>query len=286
MKAAAFDYHRPDTVEEAVHLLGEYGDDAKVLAGGQSLLPLMNTGLVEPDMLVDISHIPAMRGVSRNEGYLEIGALTPHAELASHADVRAGQPLLARAAEHVGNPRIRTRGTIGGSLAHADPAAELPLALTAVGATVLATDGRTMREIKADEFAQSYLSTQLGSDEIVAHVRVPLLGPGWGWSFSELSRRSGDFAIVAVAVLLRCIDGHVLEARVAAAGVGDRPVRLGGVEAALSNASPDEFADRFGDVQEVQPASDPVASAEYRRHLLTTLVRRGVDEAFARSEER
>lgn len=280
-----FRYVRVHDVDEACELLRKE-DEAKVLAGGQSLLPLINAGLVEPGLLVDIAHVPSMTGVARSDGYLEIGALTCHAELASNVEVRVGQPLLACAARHVGNPRIRNRGTIGGSLAHADPAAELPLALTALGATVVATDGRTVREIKADEFAVSYLSTQLRTDELVAHLRVPLLGPGWGWSFMELSRRNGDFAIVAVAVLLRCADGHAVEARVAAAGVGVRPVRLGGVEAALSGAARQEYLGRLGPIREVDPVSDAVASAEYRRHLLATLVRRGVDEAFARSEER
>ncbi|MGH9029032.1 MAG: FAD binding domain-containing protein [Acidimicrobiales bacterium] len=280
-----FRYARAHDFGEACDILRE-DEDAKVLAGGQSLLPLINAGLVEPGLLVDISHVEGVTGVSVTEAYLEIGALTRHADLASNENVCAGQPLLAHAARYVGNPRIRCRGTIGGSLAHADPAAELPLALTALGATVVASDGRTVREIKAEEFAQSYLSTQLEPDEVVVHVRAPLLGPGWGWSFLELSRRRGDFAIVAVAVLLRCAGGNVLEARVAAAGIGDRPVRLGGVEAALSGAAHAELEGRIGPIREVEPASDTVASAGYRRHLLSTLVRRAVDEAFVRSEER
>ena len=260
-----------------------------MLAGGQSLLPLMNTGLVEPELLVDISHVADMMGLSRRDGYLELGALTRHAELASSQHVRACQPLLAQAASHVGNPRVRNRGTIGGSLAHADPAAELPLALTALGAMLVATDGRSAREIRSDELALSYLSTQLAPDEIITRVRVPVLGPGWGWSFSELSRRTGDFAIVAVAVLLRSADGCVLEARVAAAGVGARPTRLGGVEAALLGATRAGLQDRLEDVPGffagVDPASDGVASADYRRQLLAVLVRRGISQAFARSEE-
>ena len=282
-----FRYARAADVAEACDLLRRE-EGSKVLAGGQSLLPLMHTGLVEPELLVDISHVADMTGLSRRDGYLELGALTRHAELASSHDVRAGQPLLAQAASHVGNPRVRNRGTIGGSLAHADPAAELPLALTALGATLVATDGSSAREIKSDELALSYLSTQLAPDEIVTRVRVPVLGPGWGWSFSELSRRTGDFAIVAVAVVLRSADGCVLEARVAAAGVGARPTRLGGVEAALSGATRAELQGRIGDVPavcaEVDPVSDGVASADYRRHLLTVLVHRGIDQAFARSE--
>jgi carbon-monoxide dehydrogenase medium subunit len=280
-----FRYARAHDVAEACDLLRDE-EEAKVLAGGQSLLPLINAGLVEPKLLVDVARISTMTGIARNDEHLEIGALTRHAELASHAEVRDGQPLLARAASYVGNPRIRNRGTIGGSLAHADPAAELPLVLTTLGATVVVTDGRTAREIKAEEFAVSYMSTQLRPDELVARIRVPLSGPDWGWSFTELSRRHGDFAVVAVAVLLRCADGQALEARVAAAGVADRPVRLGGVEAALSGATRPELSERLASIREVDPTSDATASAEYRRAVLTTLVRRGVDEAFARSEER
>lgn len=287
MLLKAFRYARAADVEEACDLL-RHEEGSKVLAGGQSLLPFFNTGLVDPDLLVDISHIADMKGLSQRDGYLELGALTRHVELASSEDVRASQPLLTEAASHVGNPRVRNRGTIGGSLAHADPAAELPLALTALGATLVATDGRSTREIKSDELALSYLSTQLAPDEIVTRVRVPVLGPGWGWSFSEMSRRTGDFAIVAVAVLIRSADGYVLEARVSAAGVGARPTRLGGVEAALSGATRTELQGRLGDVPavatEVDPVSDGVASAGYRRHLLTVLLRRGIDQAFARSE--
>jgi len=279
-----FRYERVLRVDEACELLREHGETAKVLAGGQSLLPMMNAGLVEPDVLVDISQIPSMSGIVRSDGYLEIGALTRHAVLASDSEVGTHQPLLSEAARWVGNARVRNRGTLGGTLAHADPAAELPLVLTALGATVRATDGRTTRDIKADELAVSYLSTQLEPDEVVSVVRVPVLGSGWGWSFTELSRRAGDFAIVAVAVLVRCADGRALEARVAAAGVGDRPTRLGAVEASLSGATRAEANSRLSAIPEVEPFSDPVASAGYRRHLLTVLVRRAVAQAFARSE--
>jgi aerobic carbon-monoxide dehydrogenase medium subunit len=279
-----FRYRRAADVREACDLLREHGEASKVLAGGQSLLPMMNVGIVEPEVLVDISHVEGMSGIGRSNGYLEIGSLTRHATLASDPDVTAHQPLLSEAARWVGNPRVRNRGTLGGTLAHADPAAEIPLALTALGAIVEVTDGRAIRQIKADEFSLSYLSTQLQPDEIVTSVRVPVLGSGWGWSFLELARRTGDFAIVAVAALVRCAGGHALEARIAAAGVGDRPVRLGGVEASLSGATRQELPERLAPIREVDPFSDQVASASYRLHLLSVLVRRAVDGAFARAE--
>ena len=279
-----FRYARVGTADEACDLLRRHGERAKVLAGGQSLLPMMNAGLLDAELLVDISRIEGGSAVARVGGYLEVGAQVRHASLAAHPDVRAVQPLLTAAASSIGNPRVRNRGTLGGTLAHADPAAELPLVLIALGATVEASDGRSSREIRADEFATSFLSTQLRQDEIVTRVRVPVLGTGWGWSFIELSRRKGDFAVVAVAVLLRVADGQVLEGRVAAAGAGDQPVRLGGVEAALSGAARHELPGRVGEVREVDPRSDALASAGYRRHLLTVLIRRGVEEAFERSE--
>jgi carbon-monoxide dehydrogenase medium subunit len=279
-----FRYARAASVAEACDLLRRHGEGAKVLAGGQSLLPMINSGLVDADILVDISRIPEICGVEQAPGYLVFGASTRHAYLASDPEIRRAQPLLAEAARLIGNPRVRNRGTLGGSLAHADPAAELPLVLTALGATVEVTDGVRARELRAEDFAVSILSTQLRADELVTRVQVPVLGTGWGWSFKELSRRLGDFAIVAVAVALSVRNGQVLEARVAAAGVSERPVRLGAVEAALSGASRDEFGARVGLVREVDPPGDATGTSEYRRHLLTVLVRRALDEAFVRSE--
>lgn len=279
-----FRYVRAESAADACDLLRRHGEGAKVLAGGQSLLPMINSGLVDVDILVDISRIPDLCGVEMAAGYLTFGASTRHADLAADPVVRQAQPLLAEAARFIGNPRVRNRGTLGGSLAHADPAAELPLALTALGATLEVTDGPESRELRAEDFAVSFLSTRLRADELLTRVQVPVLGAGWGWSFKECSRRQGDFAIVAVAAALSARDGQVLEARVAAAGVSERPVRLGAVEAALSGASRDELPGRVALVREVDPPGDAAGSSEYRRHLLTVLVRRALDEAFARSE--
>lgn len=279
-----FRYVRAESVPDACDLLRCHGEGAKVLAGGQSLLPMINSGLVDVDVLIDISRTPGIAGIQQVDGYLLLGAATRHAQVATDPVIRQVQPLLADAARLVGNPRVRNRGTLGGSLAHADPAAELPLVLTALGATIVVTDGTESRELRAEDFAVSFLSTRLRPDELVTRVQLPVLGTGWGWSFKELSRRQGDFAIIAVAVALSVRNGQVLEARVAATGVSEHPVRLGSVEAALSGASRDDLPGRVALVREVDPPADAAGSAEYRRHLLTVLVRRAVDEAFVRSE--
>jgi aerobic carbon-monoxide dehydrogenase medium subunit len=281
-----FRYERATSVEEACELLRRYGDGAKVLAGGQSLLPMVNAGLLECEAVVDIGPVEGLRGfaATADEGYLEMGALVTHATLAADENVQRLQPLVASAARHIGNVRVRNRGTLGGSLAHADPAAELPLAMTALGALVEVSDGRGEREIPAEELAVSFLSTQLGPDEVLTAVRVPVLGPGWGWSFREIARRTGDFAVAAVAVALRTAAAAVVEARVAVAGAADRPLRLGAVEAALSGAGRTELPDRVGALEGIDPPSDANASASYRRRVLPVLVSRALDEAFARTE--
>ncbi|MGH9305159.1 MAG: FAD binding domain-containing protein, partial [Acidimicrobiales bacterium] len=233
-----FSYERAATVQDACEMLRRRGEGAKLLAGGQSLLPMMNAGILECDALIDISRMAGLSGVSSpdDDGFVSIGALTTHGELARDGTLRTNQPLVCEAAGHIGNSRVRNRGTLGGSLAHADPAGELPLVMTALGARVMITDGLSERDIPAEELPVSYLATQLNSDEVLTAVRVPVLGPGWGWSFHELARRSGDFAVAAVAALVRSSSGLVVEARLAVGGVGDRPARLGAVEASLSGA--------------------------------------------------
>lgn len=279
-----FRYERAHDVEHACEVLRRHGDRAKVLAGGQSLLPMLNTGLVSYETVVDISRLAGLSSVSAADGYLEIGSLVTHSKLAADHQLREQQPLVCAAARHVGNERVRNRGTLGGSLAHADPAGELPLVMTALGAKVEVTDGRSTREVPAEELPISYLSTQLAEDEIVTSVRVPVLGEGWGWSFQEISRRLGDFGVAMVAVLLRTKDSEIIEARVAAGAVADRPLRLGGVEVSLTGASRRELAARTERLDEVDPPSDANASSAYRRRMLGVLVRRALEEAFERSE--
>ncbi|GEM_PF-13999 len=313
-----FGYERAGSLADACEMLRERGEAAKVIAGGQSLLPMVNLGLVQPEVIIDISHAgrdddgAAARGggavpggavpgggrsgsdravaarsreIGGGDGYLTIGALVSHARLAGDPAVASAQPLLAAAAARIGNPRVRSRGTLGGSLAHSDPAAELPLAMVALGASYRVTDGRSARDVRAEEFHLSFLTSALAEDELVVSATVPALGPGWGWSFQEVARREGDFALAAVAVLVRMAGGIVAEARVAVGGAADRPLRLADVEAALAGASPGEIAGRAGPLRGLSPVSDISASAGHRAHLCAVLVRRALDEACRRSQE-
>jgi CO/xanthine dehydrogenase FAD-binding subunit len=281
----AFRYERADDLSAACAALRQHGDGAKVIAGGQSLLPMINVGLAAPEIVVDISRVAEARELTASDGYLSIGALVTHRELAASEIVRSSQPLLPAAAAHIGNARVRNRGTLGGSLAHADPAAELPLVMTALGASYELTDGTGNREIRAEDFSVSLYTTELEPDELLVAARVPVLGPGWGWSFQEVSRRRGDFAMVAAAALVRSAGGTVIESRLALAGVADRPVRVGAVEAALAGASHDEIPDRVGEIQGLHPFTDTAATADYRRHLARVLSVRALQEAHRRSEE-
>lgn len=285
MYTRRFDYERAERLDDASELLRRYGDGAKVMAGGQSLLPMVNVGLVAPEVVVDISRVLEARDVQLDGGFLVIGALNTHRNLVSHELMRSTQPMLSAAAGYIGSSRVRNRGTLGGSLAHSDPAAELPLAMTALSATYEVGNGHASREVKAEEFATSFMTTQLEPDEIVRSVRVPILGPGWGWSFTEVSRRRGDFAIVAAAALVRSAHGVVVEARLALGRVTDVPRRFVGVEAELAGAGYDDIARRVGTIEGIRPVSDTNASGDYRRHLATVLAVRALEEAFRRSEE-
>jgi CO/xanthine dehydrogenase FAD-binding subunit len=288
MFTRAFRFERAGRLAEACDLLRRYGEGAKVIAGGQSLMPLVNLGLVQPEVVIDISRAASGRDVSALDGYLTVGALVTHARLAVDPVAARLQPLLGAAARKIGNARVRARGTLGGSLAHSDPAAELPLVMVALGALYSVTDGRESREVKAEEFHLGFLTTQLAADELVVAARVPSFGPGWGWSFQEVSRRDGDFALAAVAALVRVAGGVVVESRVAVGGVSDRPVRLADVEISLSGASLSEIGDRldgFGPLRGIRPVGDTGASAGYRAHLARVLVTRALAEAARRSEE-
>ena len=280
-----FGFERAGRLADACELLRAHGEGAKVIAGGQSLLPLVNLGLAQPDVVIDISRADAGRDVSAEDGYLTIGALITHARLAGDELAARGQPLLGAAARKIGNARVRNRGTLGGSLAHSDPAAVLPLVMVALGATYEITDGRGSREVRAEEFHLGFLTPQLADDELVASARVPTLGPGWGWSFQEVSRRDGDFALASAAAVVRMAGGIIVESRVAVGAVSDRPVRLAGVEASLSGATASEIGDRVGPIQGIQPVSDTGASAGYRAHLCRVLVTRALAEAASRTGE-
>jgi carbon-monoxide dehydrogenase medium subunit len=296
-----FRYERADDLASACAALRRHGEGAKVIAGGQSLLPMINVGLAAPEVVVDISRVGQAREITAADGYLRIGALVTHAALIASEVARASQPLLGAAAAHIGSSRIRNRGTLGGSLAHSDPAAELPVVMTALGASYEITDGRADREARAEEFPVTVFTTELEPDELLVAARVPVLGPGWGWSFREVSRRRGDFAVVSAAALVRSAPGGrapggtaeggragggvVVEARLALGGVADRPVRLAAVEASLAGAADDEIASRIGPVAGISPYTDTSATAEYRTHLARVLSVQALEEAYRRSEE-
>jgi carbon-monoxide dehydrogenase medium subunit len=280
-----FEYLRAESVAEASSLLAERGDEAKLLAGGQSLMPMINLGLAQVEALIDISFIPGLDRISQENGHLRLGALTRYHALEEDRRVRDSQPLLAEAVRHVGNPRVRSVGTVGGSLAHNDPAAELPLVMQVLEAECTLSTGRETRTVRAEDFFVSYFTTALREDEVLVSVTVPTLPPGWGWGFHELSVRTGDFALVAAAALIRFKEGAIESIRVGLAGVGSRAVRARAIERGAQGARPDQLDEALSEVAaDIKPLGDQAASAEYRSHLARVLVSHAVQDACRRSE--
>lgn len=273
MIPAAFDYTRAGSVEEAVSLLASHGDDAKLLAGGHSLLPLMKLRLATPGVLVDVGRISELSYVRDQGDHVAIGALTRHHDV-QHSELLAAQvPILAHVAGLVGDPQVRHRGTIGGSIAHGDPASDLPAVVLALGGTMVVRGPQGERTVAATEFFRGFLETALGPDEMLTEIRVPK-APG-GWSYQKFNRRAIDWAIVGVAAVS---DGITA---VSLVNMAPTPVRASAVEEALAGgASPAEAAERASDG--LDPPADLNASSEYRRHLATVLVRRALEEASAR----
>jgi aerobic carbon-monoxide dehydrogenase medium subunit len=277
MIPAAFDYQRASTVAEAVELLGEHGDDAKLLAGGHSLLPLMRLRLAAPAVLIDIGRLDDLSYVRSDGGQVRIGALTRHHDLATSDELREQVPMLAHIAGQIGDPQVRHRGTIGGSMAHGDPASDLPAALLALRGTLVARGPGGDREISADEMFTGFLETALAPDEVLTEIRVPAVG-GAPWGFQKFVRRAQDWAIVGCAAVLG--NGTSGGPGVGLVNMGATPLRAPGVEEALrSGASPSDAAARADEGTE--PPDDLNASAEYRRHLAQVLVRRALESAQA-----
>lgn len=278
MKPALFSYHAPPTLGEALALLNQL-EDSLPLAGGQSLIPLLNLRLARPSHLVDLGGIEEIRWVEANSDHVSVGAMTTHRTVERHPDVIRHFPLLARAVGHVGFPAIRSRGTIGGSLAHADPAGELPLIALVSGAEITLEGPSVKRVVPADEFFVSHFTTVRRSDEIVTRVKFPVW-PTAG--FSEFARRSGDFAIVAAAIVARLEAGVVSEARIGVAGIGVRPLRLAAAEEALLDAPLSEATADLAAAaaaEAVDPLGDIHGSPEFRRRLVATQVRNAVLDA-------
>jgi carbon-monoxide dehydrogenase medium subunit len=273
---APFDYQRVSSVDEAIGALAERGDEAKLLAGGHSLLPLMRLRLAMPTLLVDIGRVEALSYVEDGGGVVRIGALTRHHDLEASELLREQVPLLAHVAGQIGDPAVRHRGTIGGSIAHGDPASDLPAALLALRAILVARGPGGEREIAADDFFTSFLETALGPDEVLTEIRVPA-EPGAGWAFEKFNRRAQDWAIVGVAAVLA--DGD-RGPGVGLVNMGSVPLRAAGVEEALRAGS--SVADAAARAAEgTEPPADLNASPDYRRHLAQVLVRRALQTAGA-----
>jgi carbon-monoxide dehydrogenase medium subunit len=284
MKPNRFAYHDPGTVDECVALLSEHGDDAKPLAGGQSLVPLMNLRLAAPGVLVDLNRVAELAFVTDDGTTLAIGAMTRHRTLAGDATVRAANPLLAHAAAKIGYPAIRVRGTIGGSLSHADPVSELPCVAVALGAELVVAGPAGRRTVAADEFFQGYFTTALQPGELLVEVRFPHVGGATGWGFEELERKAGDYAVVAVAAAVTVRDGTIESARIGLAGVAERPVRATAAEAALHGqpATADSVAAAAAAVS-AQVTADAVREAPFVSHVAGVLGRRALQSALERT---
>ncbi|HEX7243036.1 MAG TPA: xanthine dehydrogenase family protein subunit M [Longimicrobiaceae bacterium] len=287
MKPAPFEYHRPATVEEALDLLARHGYDAKLLAGGQSLVPAMNFRLAQPAVLVDLNRVEELDYLREEPGLLRVGAMTRQRAAERSDAVARGAPLLAGTLPWVAHPQIRNRGTVGGSVAHADPAAEIPTVMLALDARFLLRGPGGERTVRAEEFFTGLFGTSLEPDEILVEVEIPAPGPGSGWAFDEVSRRHGDYALAgAAAVVTLDGAGRCTDARVVLLSVGGGPVLAAGAAAALVGEAPSEdavraAADAVG--REIDPPADIHASAAYRRRLAEVLVRRVLPRAFERA---
>lgn len=289
MKPSRFRYFAAQSVEEATKLLAEHGDDARVLAGGQSLVPLMNMRLVRPGVLVDLNGIAELSYVRAWDGGVAIGAMTRDAMLERDATAAARLPLLVEAAHYVGHPAIRNRSTIGGSIAHADPAAELPAVMVALDAQFEVCNASSSRIIAAKDFFQGYLSTSLKQGEMLTEVRVPGLPSRAGSAFVEFARREGDYALAGVAAVVALDeDGTIADARLSLCSVGPSPVRASAAEAALRGQHPSSELWSTAATAVVsalrEPPSDIHGSADYRRHLSGVLTERALALATERAE--
>jgi carbon-monoxide dehydrogenase medium subunit len=276
---AAFDYERAGSVEEALSLLSERGDDAKLLAGGHSLLPLMKLRLAQPALLVDIGPLRGELSFVRVEGdTIAIGAMTRHADLERSELLERQCPIVSVVAGEIGDPQVRHRGTIGGSLAHADPASDLPAVMVALGAELVVRGAEgSSRTVAAEEFFRGLFEPDLSATEMLTEIRVPKLAAGTGWSAIKFSRRAQDWALVGIAALAR--PGSTT---VALTNMADRPVRAAGVEEALAAGADVATAAREAG-RGTSPPSDPSGSAEYRTAVAEVLVRRAIEEALARA---
>jgi len=288
MKPAPFEYVVAESVDHAVALKREHGDDARFLAGGQSLVPAMNFRLAQPGVLIDLNGIAGLDGVTERDGGVAIGALTRHRTVERDAVIARLAPLFAEAAPNVAHPQVRTRGTLGGNLSQADPASEFPAVALALGARLQARSASGSRRIEARDFFTGVFATALASDEMLTAIDVPPLAPRTGTAFLEVARRRGDYAIVGAAAVVTLDDaGRCADVRVALCGAADRPVLLASPARTLrgERGTPASIrAAAAGVGAEVDPPANVHATSAYRRHLACVLVQRTLAIAFARAE--
>jgi carbon-monoxide dehydrogenase medium subunit len=288
MKPAPFEYAAPDTLGEALSLLQQHADeDVKLLAGGQSLVPLLSMRMARPELLVDLNGIEELQYIREEGDWLAIGAMTRKRAVEQSELVQRRQPVLVEGTRLVAHPQIRNRGTVGGSMAHADPASEYPALALALGAELRAVGPDGERSIAAADFFQSYLTTALEPLEVLTEVRVPALPEGVGWSFTEVARRHGDYALGGAVTTLRLDGDAIAEPSLVLFAMGPTPVRMTEVEAMLAGQRPsDELFQEAGRVASrgiEEPMSDVHATAEYRRHLAGVLTGRALREALERA---
>jgi len=285
MYPAQFDYHSPASVQEAISLLGRLKDDAKVLAGGHSLLPMMKLRLAQPKHLIDLRKVPGLSGIKEDGGAIAIGALTTHYAVESSSLLKQKCPLLTETAGTIGDPQVRNMGTIGGSLAHADPAADYPAAVIALGAELVAEGPKGKRTIKVDDFFKGLLTTALQPDEILVEIRIPAWPAGTGTAYMKFPHPASRFAVVGVAALVTA-DGK--KVGVGITGAGTKATRARGVEAALAGKTLDAAtiraaAEKAADGVDVQ--ADLQGSVEYKTHLLKVYCRRALEAALSRAKK-
>lgn len=282
MYPAQFDYHTPGTVKEALDLLGKYKDDAKLLAGGHSLLPAMKFRLARPAHVVDLRKVPGLAGIKEEGGRLVIGAMTTHWAVESSPLVKAKCPVLAQTAAQIGDPMVRNMGTIGGSLTHADPAADYPATIIALNAEMVVEGPKGKRTIKVDDFFKSLMTTAVGPDEILTEVRLPVCGANVGCAYMKFPHPASRFAVVGVAAALTVEGGKVTKASIGITGAGTKAIRAKGVEAALLGKALDAAtiqaaAEKAPDGVDVQ--ADLQGSVEYKTHLLKVFAKRAIEAA-------
>jgi aerobic carbon-monoxide dehydrogenase medium subunit len=281
MKSAPFEHYAPSSLDEALALAAEHGDEQKIIAGGQSLLPMMNFRLAQPPRLVDINGLDELATLTADEsGGLVIGARTRQSEVMKSTLVAERAPLLVEALRFVGHQHTRNRGTAVGSIVHADPSAEIPAVWTAMGGRMVLRTASGRREVPSSDFFITHYTTEVGDDEIATEVIFDPAPPSPRWAFEEVSKRHGDFGLMTVGVLLGLDGQQVRDARIVLGAAGDRPLRAGAAEALLEQGAPnEEVADSV--IEDIDPSSDIHGSAAYRKKLARVLTRRALDRAMA-----